>query len=87
MPSASYVGSEVGETVTTAAQFDLSGDDNKLDCLLHGEHHVFDTDCWDTMVSYYRKVQAIFPNEPHRSLMDRYCLAYESKVMYQMTRG
>lgn len=52
-----------------------------MDCLLHGEHHVFDTDCWDHFVARYRSLSCRFPNESHTQLIDRYMLDYESRVL------
>lgn len=76
--------SEVGRTITTAEQFDQSGDKTPLDCLLHGEHHIFDTDCWDHLIYEYRRLKFLFPDDDHTKLMDRYCLKYEFEITHVM---
>lgn len=57
------------------------------DCLLHGEHHQFDTDCWDHFMAYYDRARHIFPRARHAELIARYSLAYEAKVLREMIHG
>lgn len=69
---------------TTAEPSSLSTERN--DCLLHGEHHVFDTDCWDHFVTYYRRLQCLFPSSDHEALMARYSLEYEAKALHNLLK-
>ena len=84
MPSVGTDVCEAGEISTTAEPFDLGQEKN--DCLLHKEHHTFDTDCYDYMVVIYRNLRHLHPQDSHAKLINRYFLMYEEEVLHNTIR-
>lgn len=83
MQSATPVDYEAGEIATTAVPSDHS---EAGDCLLHGEHHIFDTDCWDHFAAIVFQLRALFPRETIEQTMRRYSHSYEIKVLVQVIK-
>lgn len=72
---------EAGEIDITAVPSDHS---QAGDCLLHGEHHIFDTDCWDYFAAVVFQLRALFPRESIEQTMNRYSHSYEIKILCEL---
>jgi hypothetical protein len=84
MPNVVVDDFEAGEMATTS---EPSTQDQALnDCLLHGQHHAFDINCWDYFIGYYLRIRSLY-NYPHERIIEHYCLEYESRLLNDIWRN
>jgi hypothetical protein len=53
-------------------------------CLLHGDYHPMELDCWETTLDFWFRCQEMSPDMNDKEKKDRYDAEVERKMLYDL---